>query len=1127
MNKTMPNKRLTATISICVLLVASLFQAVGVPQRARALIGLAVVQPQHLVEKIGYGAPASPIKLSAAADTPMLPIEVFNGIDATGANTVTLANGTGVGGAVRAVTVTVANAGSVAKLWLQMYSLSYQNKASVQINNSSWVTLNNTTTQVLGSGGVYGGIGGAFRTIKLTVAVPAGSVSNGPNVIRFKFNKTDGESMGFRVINFNFLDASDARLLPNPPLPVEDPATWQPPSSAPADIAEGETLWRKRNFMVGSPRSEDVAVFKAGCADCHAQSGYDLKYFNFSNASIIERSKFHGLTQTQGEKIASFIRTRPFASPGRPWNPPYQPGPGLEAKPIVDWAAGAGVDFVLDSDTEIVNYLPGGGMNPNLFVDGARFKNFNVRDIPVAIELPDWNHWLPRAHPMDSMGEADFLSSPNYLYYDAIRKGLLGELDDPDAPGSKMSRDKYIYTKLRRDLDEWAYYWDNSSMSNAFRALGPATGQPWTKKQVKEQYAATIWGASKLFELMHEFGLEGLGRPLYGLQGESRQWLNNRHVFNLSPHLLNMTHAFPVSGDAKPELINFYFANAWYWLQILLSPGARNAVTGGIDTNDWDYTADVMGNLELETGRRDEVRSALLALKGMDAADNGYAPNGRDRGGLDGPYWGWDLRDNTSQLVSAWKPGYWLTVPNSQTVLSTIYQMWLEKSATFTEADWRKSLVPREVAFNLAAPPYTYTIGVHTTDGSTFENPQPAQEDAATFLDYHIRHVKNELRLPKAIPNAMADFGKLLWPFNPWETLKVQSGAAPTGLTATVNVENIALSWSPLVNATSYNIKRSEALTGVFMSVGLFVTQTQFVDRDLQASRAYHYAVSANMGDEETTNSGIVSATPITGLVGYWSFDGAAGLAPLAGGVQDQSITQNPTQWVGSVTATVGHTGSGVSLGGQGFIATERNLRWLSQDFTLAAWVKTTVTGDDNLTRAPALAGNVGEAMDNPFDPDKSKVQRRYEKVGNRFLVVGGLDSAGKIGLSLGTDISVSVKSAQAINDGAWHHVALMRDMTSGRVKVFVDGKISMSGTLATGLLYQRAFSLGRLENPYLASYWQGGLDEVRIYDRPLTDDEVWRLYNDKAIDEPPPTPTPTPTPPPPKKKIYLPVVVK
>ena len=63
--------------------------------------------------------------------------------------------------------------------------------------------------------------------------------------------------------------------------------------------------------------------------------GRDLKFFNYSNASIQSRSAFHGLTSQQGLDIAAYIRgiSDTNAAPGpvcRPWNPPYQPGAGLD-----------------------------------------------------------------------------------------------------------------------------------------------------------------------------------------------------------------------------------------------------------------------------------------------------------------------------------------------------------------------------------------------------------------------------------------------------------------------------------------------------------------------------------------------------------------------------------------------------------------------------------------------------------------------------------------------------------------------------------------------------------------------------------------------------------------------------
>src|SRR5438034_3582953 len=32
--------------------------------------------------------------------------------------------------------------------------------------------------------------------------------------------------------------------------------------------------------------------------------------------------------------------------------------------------------------------------------------NLNPREIPISLQLPDWNHWLPRIHPLDAWGPA-------------------------------------------------------------------------------------------------------------------------------------------------------------------------------------------------------------------------------------------------------------------------------------------------------------------------------------------------------------------------------------------------------------------------------------------------------------------------------------------------------------------------------------------------------------------------------------------------------------------------------------------------------------------------------------------------------------------------------------------------
>src|SRR5208337_3494006 len=161
-----------------------------------------------------------------------------------------------------------------------------------------------------------------------------------------------------------------------------------------ADIQAGQTLWQTANLT-----SPGFGAMQAKCGSCHTQDGRDLKYFNYSNLSIQTRAMFHGLTAQQGNQIASYIRSLnvPTSTYARPWNPPYQPGPGMDSRPVSDWAAGAGLDAVLDNDADTLNYVLPGGSTANI----AGNAYLNQREIPIVLQLRDWNHWLPIIHPID------------------------------------------------------------------------------------------------------------------------------------------------------------------------------------------------------------------------------------------------------------------------------------------------------------------------------------------------------------------------------------------------------------------------------------------------------------------------------------------------------------------------------------------------------------------------------------------------------------------------------------------------------------------------------------------------------------------------------------------------------
>ena len=337
-------------------------------------------------------------------------------------------NGTVVSSLVNVPTVP---AGSH-QMQMRVHGLRYDTEASVQVNGAAWVPLNTATVTLLGNAAAYGGIGGGFSTVDMTVPLPAGAIVAGNNTINFRFNGTDGRTSGFRVLSFNFLDPQGNALVPSAGFVQDDPTTWLPPSTIAADIAAGKALWSGAALTV--PKSTGPVPIQAKCSSCHAQDGRDLKYFNYSNYSIVARSVFHGLTAQQGNQIASYIRMLPVNNPGRPWNPPYQPGPGLDSKPVNEWAAGAGLDAVANSDQDQLNDMFPAGIQDSVF---AATSTLNQREIRLPFQLMDWNEWLPSVHPMDAFGAA-FVNSPYNADYQALRAGLkVGDAATYSSPAMK------------------------------------------------------------------------------------------------------------------------------------------------------------------------------------------------------------------------------------------------------------------------------------------------------------------------------------------------------------------------------------------------------------------------------------------------------------------------------------------------------------------------------------------------------------------------------------------------------------------------------------------------------------------------------------------------------------------
>jgi cytochrome c553 len=512
-------------------------------------------------------------------------------------------------------------------------------KGSVQWNQGPWTDFTDKTPGIeIGEPEKsYGGLGGGFHTVRFTL--PVTGLVAGWNTLTFRFNETDGVSMGYRVIDLNLLKKGVA-VFPATAFSHEDPTRWKPELTSSADIAEGSRLFRQAVlFDPGAKKN-----LKASCSHCHAADGRDLKYFHFSSWSIEARSTFHGLTALQGKQIASYIRSLPTPAPAqaRPWNPPYQPGPGLDSRPVEEWAAGAGLSAVLAKDADMLPYLfPNGLSHGDMKRQMETTGNLNLRELPIALQLPDWNEWLPTTHPIDMW--SDFDTQGAAMSLKSARQTL------STRGVSTLIAEKSLHTMLG----------DTHRATMAYLEKGAVTPRNWrsqesttiasangvTREEAKRDLAK--WLAVGQWDLIQSFGLEALGKQIFGSNNEDRVWPSDSFsVFQVAPHFV----ADDISHFHKEQTKNIgkYHSTAWYQLQVTLNAASRQPVN--VFPVDWPYQYLHIWQSSFTSGVQHPLRYVASLIKNAQMRDNGLGPAMS--------YTGFQLRNHQPWLFYSDQCGY-------------------------------------------------------------------------------------------------------------------------------------------------------------------------------------------------------------------------------------------------------------------------------------------------------------------------------------------------------------------------------------------------------------------------------------------------------------------------------------
>jgi len=493
----------------------------------------------------------------------------------------------------------------------------------VRLNGGTWTTVTDANVTCATLENNYDCVGGAFSTIRFAIrTADIGSIIDGANTLSFRFNGTEGVRSGFRILHIGFMRATD-NLDTFEPLPKADatdtvidgttfeywdPGSWTAPAGYedPSFVSAGEALWSAENSL----EDLDGTPIVAACGSCHATDGRDLQYFAFSNETIIARSRSHGLTEDEGKKIAAYIRSLQFTyadgttpattnSPGTPWDPPYQPGPtgfGPNKDQHPDgadsfyWAAGAGLEWVIDQHEDVTQYaFPASGdpANPNgvkTLPDGSypwtRYKivdesewgdnggtnrgtAINMREIPVSVQFPDWNNWLPDVHPHDGMEKLFDGSNSEALFDNGPSVFQSGNLSSIESWLNSANGD--IQSDIKRHIKN-----SNNPTDGTNNNL---TGPQWEAAI----NSVMQWRAVKIWYLQHKYHVEDKADELYcdGSEAEwcePRGWLGTvRAVFDMGPHVSGVGHDEPYAyGIGR---LNDFYSHVWYQVQMVVNPG--------------------------------------------------------------------------------------------------------------------------------------------------------------------------------------------------------------------------------------------------------------------------------------------------------------------------------------------------------------------------------------------------------------------------------------------------------------------------------------------------------------------------------------------------------------------------